>query len=148
PALRYSISTDPFGSDVAWTGDPSPYGPVWEALAAGTSFLAGDSLWGNLILFKVLVTAAYGVSVALTYGILRVVRPDWALRGTLFFAWNPLVIFEVPGNGHNDSIVVTFLLASVYMFVLARRYAVIPMLTLGALAKFVPALLILVAAAA
>ncbi len=146
--LPNNIQGDPFQPFVAWAGDPSPYGPVWELLAGGTSLLGGDSLWRNLVLFKVLVLVAYGINIALTYGILRVVKPDWALRGTLFFAWNPLMIFEVAGNGHNDSIVVTFLLAAVYLFVLARRYAVIPALMAGALTKFVPIILIPVAAAA
>ena len=99
-----SLPGDPFQPYVAWQGDPSPYGPLWEALAAGTSLLGGNILWNNLILFKVLVVLAYGVSVGLTYGILRSWKPDWALRGTLFFAWNPLVLFEVAGNGHNDAI--------------------------------------------
>ncbi len=143
-----AFEDDPFRPYVAWQGEGSPYGPVWELLAGGTNFLAGESLWNNLIMFKLLVMLAYGVNVALTYGILRVIKPDWALRGTLFFAWNPLVIFEVAGNGHNDSVVVTFLLLAVYMFVLARRYAVIPALMAGALTKFVPIILVPVAAAA
>lgn len=146
--LPLSIQGDIFQSYVAWRGDPSPYGPVWETLAGGTSWLAGDSLWNNLILFKLLVLVAYGFSVALTYGILREVKPDWALRGTLFFAWNPLVVFEIAGNGHNDAIVALFLLAAVYLFVRAWRWPVIPALMAGALTKFVPVLLIPVAAAA
>ncbi|HEX8597978.1 MAG TPA: hypothetical protein VF952_05610 [Chloroflexia bacterium] len=146
--LPNNFPGDPFFSYVAWRGDASPYGPVWETMSAGTSFLAGDDLWRNLILFKVLVAVAYGVSVALTYGILRSLRPDWALRGTLFFAWNPLVLFEIPGNGHNDAVMIMFLLAAVYLFVRARRTAVIPALMAGALTKFVPVLLVPVAAAA
>src|SRR5262249_7624223 len=113
-----------------------------------TSLLGGDSLWNNLILFKGLVVLAYGVSVGLTYAILRAWRPDWALRGTLFFAWNPLVLFEVAGNGHNDAIVIMFMLAGVLAFVLARRWAVLPALVAGALAKFVPILLVPTALAA
>ena len=60
----------------AWRGDPSPYGPMWEALAAGTSLLGGNSLWTNLILFKALVVLAYAASVGLTYAILRSWKPD------------------------------------------------------------------------
>lgn len=146
--LPVNIEGDPFRPYVAWVGDPSPYGPLWELPAGLTSLLAGDSLWRNLIAFKLLVTVAYGISVALTYAILRVVRPDWALRGTLFFAWNPLVLFEIPGNGHNDAIVVAFLLAAIFAFVTARRLALLPALMAGALAKFVPVLLVPIAAAA
>jgi hypothetical protein len=142
-----SIAGDPFTAFVAWKGDPSPYGPLWELSAAVPSLLGGDSLWNNLILFKVLVCVAFGASVALTYFILRAHRPDWALRGTLFFAWNPLALFEIAGNGHNDAIVAMFLLLGVYVLVLARRVAILPALMAGALTKFVPALLIPIAAA-
>lgn len=146
--LPSSILGDPFQQYVAWKGDPSPYGPAWESLAAGVSWLAGDSLWNNLILFKLLVSVAYGIGVALTYGILRAVNPDWALRGTLLFAWNPLVLFEVAGNGHNDAIVVMLVLTALYLFVLARRWLVLPALMAAVLTKFVPVLLIPAAAAA
>jgi hypothetical protein len=146
--LPNAIAGDPFQPYVAWRGDPSPYGPMWEALAAGASLFGGDSLWRNLIAFKLLVAVAYGVSVALTYGILRAVRPDWALRGTLFFAWNPLVLFEVPGNGHNDAIVAMLVLAGMYALAVGWRTAVLPALTAGVLTKFVPILLLPVAAAA
>jgi alpha-1,6-mannosyltransferase len=146
--LPNSIQGDPFQTYVAWRGDPSPYGPMWEALAAGASWLGGDSLWRNLIVFKVLVSVAYGIGVALTYGILREIRPDWALRGTLFFAWNPLVLFEVAGNGHNDAIVIMFMLAGIYFLVKGWRSAVLPALAAGALTKFIPVLLVPVAAAA
>ena len=54
----------------------------------------------------------------------------------LFFAWNPLVLFEVAGNGHNDAVVIMFVLAGVFFFVRARQVAFIPALVLGALTKF------------
>ena len=77
---------DPLQQYVAWRGDPSPYGPVWETLAAGASFIAGGDLWGNLMAFKLLVMGAFGLGVGFTYGILRTIKPGWALRGTLLFA--------------------------------------------------------------
>jgi hypothetical protein len=143
-----TYSDDPLFPYVAWRAEGSPYGPLWELLASGTGWVAGDSLWNNLILFKLLVMLSYGVNVALTYGILRAWKPDWALRGTLFFAWNPLMLFEVPGNGHNDSILITCILLAVYLFVRAKRSAVLPALMAGALTKFVPILLMPVAVAA
>jgi hypothetical protein len=143
-----SFGDDPFLRYVAWNTEGSPYGPVWELFAAIPSKLAGDSLWNNLVFFKVLVVLAYGASIALTYLILRSWKPEWALRGTLFWAWNPLVVFEVAGNGHNDSIMVTCLLAAVYLLVQGRRLGVLPALMAGVLTKFIPALLVPIAAAA
>lgn len=143
--LPSSIVGDTFQQYVAWKGDPSPYGPIWESLGAGVSLLAGESLWANLIEFKLLVIGAYGVSIGLTYGILRAVKPEWALRGTLFFAWNPLVLFEVAGNGHNDAVVVMFVLLAIFFLVKAWRLAVLPALMAGALTKFIPILLVPIA---
>lgn len=143
-----SILGDTMIKYVAWRDEGSPYGPLWELLTAGTGAIAGDSLWGNLILFKVLVLIPYVASIAFTYAILRTIKPEWALRGTLFFAWNPLVIFEIAGNGHNDAFVVMFLLAAVYMLVKAYHIGLIPALMAGVLTKFVPVLLVPVAAAA
>lgn len=143
-----SYGGDPFLNFVAWRGDPSPYGPVWELLAAIPSKLGGGDLWANLIWFKLLVILAYLISIGLTYGILRTLRPEWALRGTLLFAWNPLVVWEIAGNGHNDAIVVMFILAAIFFLVKTWRAGVLPMLLAGALTKFVPALLVPVAFAA
>ncbi len=149
----FMISPATFGEDaflpyVAWKFEGSPYGPVWELLAAIPSKLAGDSLWNNLIFFKILSVLAYGASTALTYLILRTLKPEWALRGTLFFAWNPLVLFEVAGNGHNDSVMITFVLLAIYLFVRGRRIWVLPALMAGVLTKFIPVLLVPIAVAA
>ncbi|MDQ6693913.1 MAG: glycosyltransferase family 39 protein [Chloroflexota bacterium] len=146
--LPGSLPDDPFLKYVAWRGDASPYGPIWELLAAIASIAGNNDLFSNLISFKLLVIIAYSISVALTYSILRLHKPEWALRGTLFFAWNPLLLFEVAGNGHNDAVVVMFLLLAVYLFVHLNRWAFIPALMLGALTKFVPILLVPVAVAA
>ena len=156
--LPLSIEGDPFRPFVAWQGDPSPYGPMWELLAAGTSWLANTisgpnapisvSLWNNLLLFKLLTIAAYAGSAVLVYATLRAWKPEWALRGLIFFAWNPLVLFEIAGNGHNDAFVAFFLLLAVYLFVTVRYWAMLPALMLGALTKFVPILLVPAAIAA
>ncbi|MEO8286412.1 MAG: hypothetical protein ABI670_08240 [Chloroflexota bacterium] len=140
-----TFNQDPLQRFVAWNGEGSPYGPVWEVFAAIPGWLAGDNLWNNLLYFKALVAIFYIASTVLTYFILRSLKPDWALRGTLFFAWNPLVLFEVAGNGHNDIVMVTFVLLAVYLFVRGQRIAVLPALMLGVLAKFIPLLLVPIA---
>ena len=139
---------DPFLPYVAWSGEGSPYGPIWELLAAIPSKLAGDSLWNNIIYFKLLVIFFFGASSFLIYKILRTLRAEWALRGALFFAWNPLVLFEVAGNGHNDAVLVTFVLAAMYFLVRGLRAGVLPALMAGVLTKFIPALVVPMALAA
>ena len=48
------------------------------------------------------------------------------------------MLFEVAGNGHNDAVVIMFMLAAIFFWVRARRVAVLPALLAGALTKFVP----------
>jgi hypothetical protein len=142
-----TFAGDPFLPYVAWNAEGSPYGPLWELLAAVPSWLAGDNLWNNLIFFKCLVIFFFGISTLLTYLILRVLKPEWSLRGTLFFAWNPLVLFEVAGNGHNDVVMVTFVLLAILLFVRGHGLWVLPALMAGVLTKFIVLLLIPIAVA-
>jgi hypothetical protein len=44
------------------------------------------------------------------------IRPRWAILGSAFFAWNPLVLLESVQNGHNDIVMVFFLLVAVWAF--------------------------------
>ncbi|HKP53334.1 MAG TPA: hypothetical protein VJ183_11880 [Chloroflexia bacterium] len=143
-----AFADDPFLPYVAWKYEGSPYGPMWELLAAIPSWLAGDNLWNNLIFFKLLVIFAYGATTLLTYLILRTLKPEWALRGALLVAWNPLALFEVAGSGHNDAVMVAFLLLAIYLFVKGWRIWVLPALMAAVLTKFVPLLLVPIAIAA
>ncbi len=129
----------------SWANTGSPYGPAWEVPAAAMSVLAGDDLWTNLILFKGLVIGAYIVAALALWGTLRRLRPDWAARGLLLFAWNPLVLFETAGNGHNDMVMVAWMLAAMYLLARGGRLALFaPAALMGAaLVKFVPGLLLL-----
>ena len=127
-----------------WASTTSPYGPVWELLAAGTAWLAGADLWRALLFFKGLVILAYAGSAMLIYATLWRVRPGWAARGLLFFAWNPLILWETAGNGHNDMVMVFFTLLSLYLLARGPRAALWApaALALGVLSKFVPVLLL------
>src|SRR5205807_5874808 len=51
------LPNDPFFPYTAWRDLTSTYGPLWELMGGATGWLAGDSLWSNLILFKLLVVA-------------------------------------------------------------------------------------------
>jgi hypothetical protein len=79
------------------------------------------------------------------WGTLRRLRPEWAARGVLLFAWNPLILFETAGNGHNDMVMIAWMLAAMYLLARGGRWALFaPAALMGAtLVKFVPGLLLL-----
>lgn len=105
---------DPWlGLAAEWVDAPSPYGPLWEWLSLAAFHLSGGDFLAHLLILKVIAALAYVGCVWLVYRIMRQLRPEWAVAGALAFAWSPLALLESVQNGHNDIIMVFFLLAAV-----------------------------------
>ncbi len=131
-----------------WADDTSPYGPLWNLVAAPVTLVAGDQPGLAVLGFKILAAAA---AVACAWVIARTLaelRPNDAAVGALLFLWNPVVLWEGVANGHND--VVVMLLVLLALLAWARRYdaVVLPLLLAGGLVKYVPLLLLPLAAVA
>ena len=149
---------DPFMEYAAWKDNTAAYGPVWEVLSGFVSRVAGDSLWLNMIIHKGIALACYLVCVLIVAALLLRVAPKRALSGTLLFAWNPLILLEGVANGHNDLLLMAFILGGLWALSQAedfgksgsndplRRWTFgalgIVLLWLAVLVKFVPILLI------
>jgi hypothetical protein len=69
------------------------------------------------------------------------VAPERALAGTLLLAWNPVVLYETWGNGHNDMAMVFWVLAAVCFLAISRYRLAALALVVGMLVKYIPALL-------
>lgn len=80
---------------------PSRYGPVATWTEAAASELAGDSAARTIFWMKVWNALAYLV---LVLALDRVARSDPAQRARAHLLWslNPLMLFSVMANGHND----------------------------------------------
>jgi hypothetical protein len=126
---------DPFVRYSAWPHITSPYGPLWTYLSTGIGMLSGSSLLTYLLLFKALALLVHLLNSGLIYSILRHWRPSYALAGTVLYAWNPLVLFESAGGGHNDGLVMLPVLLGVYLFVRGRFGLAIPAAALSCLVK-------------
>jgi hypothetical protein len=61
------------------------------------------------------------------------------------FAWNPLVIYETVGNGHNDIVMVFFVVLAMFALTRRRFTSAALALTAGGLVKFIPTLLLPIA---
>lgn len=133
---------DPFLPYVAWPSDPSPYGPVWELLAGITARLAGNSPLVVIIAYKLIPAVFLQLSTWVTILFLKRHRPRHLLPGVLLLTWNPVVLYEVWGNGHNDMVMVLFVLLAVLAFNSRRHTLGFLALTAGTLVKFIPALLV------
>ncbi|MDQ3854771.1 MAG: glycosyltransferase 87 family protein, partial [Chloroflexota bacterium] len=101
-----------------WRGYGSAYGPVWLMLSGGLSGLTGEARFPNFFAYKAALLSSHLLCTAAVWLTLRRVRPEHAAWGAVFYGWNPLVLFESVGNGHNDVVLATFtalaLLATAY----------------------------------
>lgn len=139
---------DPFLAYDAWPQTRSAYGPLWEMMAAGTSWLVGGDKLANVLGYKLLGLAFYFGCIALIAAMLNRHAPDRALQGVCLFALNPLVIYETAGNGHNDVVMAFFIMLGMWTLTRRRFTLAALALTAGALVKFIPLLLLPIAVAA
>ncbi|PZR94812.1 MAG: hypothetical protein DLM69_12115, partial [Candidatus Chloroheliales bacterium] len=142
-----SVADNPFLKYSSGFMQPSSYGPLWELLGAGIVQLARVDLWTNLLAFKALAILSYFASAALIFILVRRRQPGWAWRALVFFLWNPLVLFDLAANGHNDALMLTGILlaflALEQSWPLAARYSGASVaLALGTLIKAPAALLL------
>jgi hypothetical protein len=134
---------DPFTPYAAWQTIPSAYGPLWAFLAAGTNLLAGSAdLLANVWAFKGLAILFYILDIGLIYGILTEIKPAYALPGAFLFAWNPLLLFETAANGHNDSVMMFFVLLAIHLLLKHRPSLSIIALTGSVMIKFITIILL------
>jgi hypothetical protein len=133
---------DPFFQYPWWKNSPSAYGPLWETLAGITAWLAGDGIITNILAFKILPGIFHLTSIAVVVSFLRRVQPRHALSGALLLGWNPVVLYETWGNGHNDIAMIFWILLAA-LLISQKHYSLGTLsLVAGALIKFIPVLLI------
>ncbi|MHC1782675.1 MAG: hypothetical protein AB9891_07945 [Anaerolineaceae bacterium] len=140
-----NFENDPFVPYSYWKNAPSAYGPLWEVMAAGAARLAGNGIITNIFVFKLLPGLFLLGSAALIAIILRKESPARALGGFLLLAWNPSVIYETVGNGHNDPAMIFWVLAAALAMQKKKFTTALCLLTVGGLVKYVPFLLIPIA---
>jgi hypothetical protein len=136
---------------VKWGGEPERttlYGPLWTDLSAVLARLtAGIDPLAHVLSYRGIGTLAVLVSMALVWRMLPRFGSHGPQRsiGLLLFAWNPLLLFELVGNGHNDGFMLMLaLLGLLVLTTPAHRFASGPVTALvlfglAALVKYVPA---------
>ena len=140
--LISSFPHDPFFQYPWWKNSPSAYGPLWETLAGITAWLAGDGIITNILAFKILPGIFHLTSVAVVILYLRRIEPGRALSGALLLGWNPVVLYETWGNGHNDIAMIFWVLLAA-LLISQKQYSLGTLaLVAGTLIKFIPVLLI------
>lgn len=119
PAIAY-----PDEPIVALTGDwgkyGSPYGPLGIFFNAIPSYFVSANLFANLISLKLMFSLFIITTMYVVYKIVQLNKPTMAVSAALFVAWNPLLLFEVSVNGHND--IIMMMLAMWAMLLMLKGY--------------------------
>ncbi|HZT05578.1 MAG TPA: hypothetical protein VFC51_00975 [Chloroflexota bacterium] len=95
---------DPFFPYTAWGHYPLPYGPLWPWLTRFTGSAGGGDIGRTLLAFKALSSAAYLLAIPAVAWAAAPLGPGRRVVASCAFAWNPLVLIELVGNGHNDAV--------------------------------------------
>jgi hypothetical protein len=127
-ANPYVISPSGFPQDptyplIHWKDAFAPYGPVWIVLSAVVGLISGPDRLEYLIAFRLIAFAAHLLNIWLVTVTLRTMgRPPRTIAlGTLLYAWNPLVLLESSAGGHNDVLMLTFILLGLLLSARAER---------------------------
>jgi hypothetical protein len=140
--VAVQFKSDPFFHYTAWRNNVSAYGPAWEMLAGLLTRVAGNGVIANVLLFKLVLGGMLAACAALIALILRRIAPERMLAGVVLLVWNPVVLFETIGNGHNDVAMMVWVLLAAWC-VLKRHYTLALLALIGgALIKYIPLLLI------
>jgi hypothetical protein len=128
-----------------WKNVLSPYGPAWELLAGAVASLGFTGAVSGALAYKVVALLAYVVCMAALFW-----GREGDLSALLFFAWNPLVLLQGLGNGHNDLLMLAWLLLALVFWdrrgnwFLATAALSLAVLTKASAAVMAPLLLVAV----
>jgi hypothetical protein len=122
-----------------WAGETSPYGPLWEGVAAGLTAISGDNLLLGILLFKALGVICFLGAAVLLWLLLpsylsseNVERFGKSLHRpfyTALWAWNPFLLLTFVANAHNDALMLLWLLLG--LWIVRRGRPVVGFLVMG-----------------
>jgi len=123
-------------------GTTAPYGPLALIVDALPTFIAGRNVLASLILLKIMWSGVILVEAFLVCRILQRTAPRQAITGALLVAWNPLLLYEVSGHGHNDILMMLFVTLAVLSLMRQRFALALVLLVASMLVKYVTGLLV------
>ncbi len=101
---------------ISWRSTPSVYGPLFNYMAALIGLAAGSGAVGNVLGFKIAMLAFFAGSLLVVDRLARRIRPERADFILLAVAWNPLVLVHLVGGGHNDLMMVFFIVSAFLLY--------------------------------
>lgn len=112
---------DPITRYLTWNM-PTIYGPVWTQLEIGVvRSMRTDSVWSQVVVMKLIQGAALLIMALAGRRLALRFHPERGNVTLLAIGLNPLLLLEGPGSGHNDMLLVAFLLVAAVLY-LEKKY--------------------------
>lgn len=89
----------------------SVYPPVLQFVFSTCTYLSGGDLYSTVVLMKVILISAEVGTLFLIKNLLRKYKLNE--KNVLWYALNPLIVFEISGNLHFEGLLIFFLLLSI-----------------------------------
>ena len=105
----------------SWATETSPYGPVWELVAGGIAMLSSQNLLLALLLFKGMGLLSHLGSAALIWHSQENGARAGRAARTVLWAWNPAVLYMFVADGHNDALMILWLLLGFWLVERRKR---------------------------
>jgi hypothetical protein len=125
-----------------WRDAPSVYGPLWTAISGGVGAIWGGNVLAQMLVYRLLADLTHWASLAAIWWALRRLQPGAEPRGLVLYAWNPLVVVEFAASGHNDGLLVFFLLLAMGLAARGRAWRAVAALVLSVATKYTTVLLL------
>ncbi len=147
-ATRLSeLGGDPFVPLVHWPDVTSRYGPVWLLISTAAAQIGSGSVLATVVSLKVLSAASNLANCLLVYLLAKRVIGGAERSALLLYAWNPLILIETSGSGHNDGVMMTFALLGLLLVLKGRLLVGVAAVFLSVMVKYLTALLLVFIAA-
>lgn len=106
-----------------WAKVTTPYGPLWELVAGTAIRFTQDDLWSSMLIFKGLAAVAFLAGAIVIWLTLRGSTLSKRSAATILWAWNPSLLLIFAMDGHNDSLMILWLLSG-WLLIDRGRYQV------------------------
>jgi hypothetical protein len=138
-AVAHATAVGPDLTAFGWhpPSDISPYGILWTRLEMGVAKLCAGNFFTAVLLFKAIAMVASLGTAWMIWLVLGRTCPAQQLQGTLAYLWNPLIIMEFAGEGHNDAVMIFFSIAALAACVAHKPTVSIIAQLLGVLSKYI-----------